>query len=398
MVAWMLKHLSLRKQMYLVGALPLAGIAAMVGLSLAADSVAGSASRNALVTIAAGTAVLSFALAHFAGLAAGRRAERIVRALQDMSRGDLRHGVKLEGKDEFSWMAWEFSSASKAFSRIVAGVRDDAGRLAAAAEQLSVATGQAKCGIDRQNEETGQVAAALNQMSASVQAVAGSASRAAEAAEAARRSGAEGNQVVEATIANIDGLSREMEQAARVIARLKEDTVAVGTVLSVIREVADQTNLLALNAAIEAARAGEHGRGFAVVADEVRTLASRTRESTQEIRAIIERLQVGANDAVLAMDQGQGRARNTVAEAAKAAESLALIARTVDTIKDMNAQIAGAVEQQSTAAAEICGSVDSIAEIAGDTSRGAELMAQSSGDLAQMAEALDQVARQFRLP
>lgn len=226
----------------------------------------------------------------------------------------------------------------------------------------------------KQKEEVDKVATAMNEMSATVHEVARNATEAAEAAQQADAETRTGKSVVSQAIEAIDLLASEVESAAQVIHKLEQDSDEIGAVLDVIRGIAEQTNLLALNAAIEAARAGEQGRGFAVVADEVRTLAQRTQQSTQEIQNMIERLQSGSQDAVKAMEQGKNRAQAGVTQAAEAGTSLETIAAAVSTISDMNTQIATAAEEQSVVAEEINLNINSISDMSD------KMSASKSGD------------------
>ncbi|THB70290.1 MAG: methyl-accepting chemotaxis protein [Gammaproteobacteria bacterium] len=232
------------------------------------------------------------------------------------------------------------------------------------ANAASGASGGDKSMVLSQKAEVDKVATAMTEMSATVHEVARNATEAAEAAQRADEETSKGKMVVSQAIEAIDLLASEVNDAAQVIHRLEQDSDEIGAVLDVIRGIAEQTNLLALNAAIEAARAGEQGRGFAVVADEVRTLAQRTQQSTQEIQNMIERLQSGAQDAVKAMEQGRSRAQVGVEQAAEAGTSLETIAQAVGTISDMNTQIATAAEEQSVVAEEINLNIVSISDMA----------------------------------
>jgi methyl-accepting chemotaxis protein len=203
--------------------------------------------------------------------------------------------------------------------------------------------------------------------------------------------------VVTASIHSIEELAKEIGNASNVITNLEQDSENIGSVLDVIRGIAEQTNLLALNAAIEAARAGEQGRGFAVVADEVRTLASRTQQSTQEIQTMIERLQQGAHNAVDVMKASQSRTTDTVGHANKAGEALNSISNYVGDINDMNLQIASAAEQQSAVAEEINQNVVRITDIAQHTSDSMQEIASSSNDLAQLSSNLDTLVSNFKV-
>ena len=390
---------SVRRQMYVVTGVATVFIVGTAVMAWVAGQN-GTGHGEFVVMLAGSTIIFSallFGFSQLLGRAMARRAEKIVGALNAMAKGDLSLSVKLAGKDEFAWMAWEYSCARKEFSAIVKELMAQSTNVAAAAEELAAITTQSREGMNRQHAETEQVATAMNEMSMSVHEVARNAGNAADAAQQADAAAKKGQQVVKCTVEDIHNLATEVESAAEVIGKLKEDSIGIGAVLDVIRAIADQTNLLALNAAIEAARAGEQGRGFAVVADEVRSLASRTQESTREIQGMIERLQNGAASAADAMDQGRRSADATVEKAGQAGESLDAITQVVDTIRDMNTQIAHAAEQQSTTAEEINRNVATINTISVETSHGAEQTAKATDELAQLALHLQEVVGKFKL-
>jgi methyl-accepting chemotaxis protein len=270
-------------------------------------------------------------------------------------------------------------------------------QLAAAADEMSSISQDTLQGINRQQSETEQAATAMNEMTSTVQEVARSASDASNAATEADKEASNGNSVVTLVVNDIRELANEVNTSATAINELNEDTENIGSVLVVIRGIAEQTNLLALNAAIEAARAGEQGRGFAVVADEVRTLASKTQESTQEIQQMIERLQAGAKSAVAAMEEGVGKATSTVTRAEEAGEVLNNITKAVAQIADMNTQIATAAEEQSSVAEEINRNVVTINEIAIETANGAQQNSASSDELSRLSAELQQLVGTFKI-
>lgn len=340
-------------------------------------------------------ALATLCLAHYVGKINGKRAEMIVSAMHAMSQGDLTYKVNIQGKDEFAWMCWEYSQGRKGFSSLVKEILGSAGQLATTAEELSTITEQTNSGVLRQQGEIDQVATAMNGMSATVSEVSNNAANAANEAQEADDSAKDGWQVVNTTIETINNLASEVERTSEVIENLKGDSISIGTVLDVIRDIAEQTNLLALNAAIEAARAGEQGRGFAVVADEVRTLASRTQQSTREINDMIERLQNGANQAVSVMKMGCSKAEESVDQAAKAGEALQSITSAVDNIKSMNMQIASAAEEQSATAEEINRNIVNISEVAQDTANGSQQTA--SDKLAKLASSLQTQVGKFKV-
>ncbi|WP_459744955.1 methyl-accepting chemotaxis protein [Pseudomonas sp. 3A(2025)] len=251
--------------------------------------------------------------------------------------------------------------------------------------------------MDRQRYETDQVATAINQMSAAAQEVAKSAQNASTAAQQTDEQGRAAKRVVDGSIAQIHSLVDDIRKSGVSLDSLQQDVSSIVSVLGVIRSIAEQTNLLALNAAIEAARAGEAGRGFAVVADEVRALASRTQQSTQEIQSMITRLQQGTSDAVGAMRRSSEAGDGTSVQANEAGRSLVTIGELIATINAMNAQIASAAEEQTAVAEEINRSVHQIAvavdSVADETRQGA----QTSRSLAELGQRLGALATQFRV-
>jgi methyl-accepting chemotaxis protein len=229
---------------------------------------------------------------------------------------------------------------------IIHGVLNSAGELSSSALQLQNSALQTSQGMESQKNETEQVATAMNEMSATVLEVSRNASLAAKSASEADKASAQGYSLVSQNMDGINQLARSIGTTSQAINKLGEDTNSVDNIVAVISKIADQTNLLALNAAIEAARAGEQGRGFAVVADEVRTLASRTQKSTEEIRTMLDQLKTGAKDAVQAMDEGQAQAQSSVEQAKNASDAITEISRVVTKINEMNALIAIASEEQ----------------------------------------------------
>lgn len=389
-------NLSLRRQMLVVAA---AGALGILGLEACVRIFDDTAAKHAVVTwlaLALGTAC-PFLVAMLMGESAARRAEHIVAALQGLSQGDLTVKCKLAGKDEFAWMAHEFTSGRKSFAQVVDKVMSASGTLAAAAEQLTSITAQSQAGINRQNRETQLVSSAIAELTESVDVVAQKAQRAADAAAAADRESKAGFSVVRETHVVIEELANAVNQTGEAIETLKADSMNIGTVLDVIRNIAEQTNLLALNAAIEAARAGEQGRGFAVVADEVRSLASRTQESTREIQSMIERLQSGANHAADTMKLGLAKAEASVQQAQSAGASLESITGMVDTIRDMNAQIAELAAQQRTTSVDIARNIESIGGISGEAAQAAQQINQASRGLSELATNQQSQVTRFKL-
>ncbi len=383
---------NIAKQFYLLTGFIWAGLIGLECITYFTDfGLTGSLIASLVLALA------TLGLAHYIGKINSKRSTLIVEGLHAFSKGDLTHKVNISGKDEFAWMCWEYSQARKGFMELVKEILGNSGQLAAAAEELSAITEQSNNGVMRQQGEIGQVATAMNEMSATVTEVSRNASSAATAAQEADDRAKEGCEVVNTTVQTINNLASEVERTSQVIENLKGDSISIGTVLDVIRDIAEQTNLLALNAAIEAARAGEQGRGFAVVADEVRTLASRTQQSTREINDMIERLQSGANQAVEVMEMGRAKAEESVEQAAKAGDALQAITGVVDNIRSMNIQIASAAEEQSSTAEEINRNIVNISEVAQETAGGSQQTASASDELARLASDLQSQVGKFKI-
>lgn len=355
--------------------------------------------RNTTLAITGAALLLGFFLASVIAYSITCPLKQAVEAMNDIAEGegDLTKRLEQNGRNEISDLAAAFNKFAQKVQQMVQQVTRSVDDLSTAAEEMSLITEQTSREIQHQQSETDQVATAMNEMTATVQEVAHHASSAAEAARHADSEAQSGKQVMQQTLNVMDTLADEVEKAAGVIHRLEQESEEIGSVLDVIRGIAEQTNLLALNAAIEAARAGEQGRGFAVVADEVRTLASRTQASTREIQAMIERLQSGANEAVKAMEAGRNSAKDGVEQAAKAGTSLDTITTAVSTISDMNIQIASAAEEQSAVAEEINRNIATISESADNTANGAQQTAQAGEELARLSAELQTLVSQFKV-
>ena len=302
--------------------------------------------------------------------------------------GRLDNRVQVRSADEVGQLLSSLEQMQTALRHFIGKVSQASEQVSQAASELSGVTAQTVNGVMDQRSRTDQVAAAMTEMSATVAQVAGNAVETAEATRAADAQTEQGQQVVDNAVSAIQRLAGEIEQAASVMHALAEDSERIGGVLVVIRSIAEQTNLLALNAAIEAARAGEQGRGFAVVADEVRTLASRTQASTEEIQGMIERLQGGARQSVERVGAGQERARQGVELIQSVAQALKAISESVARINDMSAQIASASEQQSAVAEDVNGNVLRITEVAQVTSQNAQRTAAAAEQLGGLADEL----------
>ena len=311
--------------------------------------------------------------------------------------GDLTRRLPINGDDELGQLAGSFNRFVEKIHGLVRQIVDMTGQLTELVGQVSAQTQRSEEAMERQRHETDQVATAINEMSAAAHEVAQSAQGAAEAAQKTDTEGQAAKQVVDGSIERIHTLVQDIRDSGVSLDTLQKDVSSIVSVLDVIRSIAEQTNLLALNAAIEAARAGEAGRGFAVVADEVRALASRTQQSTQEIQGMIDRLQKGTQDAVTAMRRSSDAGDVTSEQANRAGTSLDAIAQLIATINAMNAQIASAAEEQTAVAEEINRSVHQIAvavdSVADETERGA----QTARSLAGLGDRLGALVRQFRI-
>ncbi|EKE68479.1 methyl-accepting chemotaxis sensory transducer [Gallaecimonas xiamenensis 3-C-1] len=320
-----------------------------------------------------------------------------VKAARTIAKGDLTQRINTQRKDELGQMQEAMAHMNDTLRDVMGQIGSSVAQLAASAEQLSAVTEQNSAGMQRQRAETDQVATAINEMTATVQEVARNAELAAVAASEADHTTGDGNKAVGKAVEQIETLSREIEITAQAMAHLKNESDSIGKVLDVIKAVAEQTNLLALNAAIEAARAGEAGRGFAVVADEVRGLARRTQESTEEIEALIAALQKGTQESVLMMDKSRHLTDDTVSLAQQAGVMLTEIANAVSRIQDMNHQIATAAEEQSTVAEDINKSVVQVREIAEQTASASEETANATESLAGLGAELQSLVARFKL-
>ncbi|OOZ41230.1 hypothetical protein BOW53_04425 [Solemya pervernicosa gill symbiont] len=298
-------------------------------------------------------------------------------------------------RDEVGQLQLAMKMQRSEISAVLDRIDDSVKQIEETAEQLSASITLTKMGVGHQDEQTDQVATAVTQLSASAQEVARNTQQAAEQTQTATNEANHGSEVVTNTVSSINAIANEVGEASDVINRLKNESEDIGTVLDVIRGIAEQTNLLALNAAIEAARAGEQGRGFAVVADEVRTLASRTSSATLEIQTMIERLQDGATKAVTVMDTSRKRTQEGVDQSSEAGEALDTITRAISTISDMNAQIANAANEQSSVVTNIEENVSTITEVNELTVDGMQQTADASESLSKMARSLELMAKMF---
>ena len=328
-----------------------------------------------------------------------RRVMELMEGLAIFAQGDLRRRFTVlhHSGNELHRIMQQANAMADRFQQLLHGVQHSAGRLASAAGEMNTATETATQGLDRQQAETTQVASAMTEASATVEQMATHASEAAKAAAEAGTEAAHGHEVIRQALDAINVLATEVENVASVIGKVENDSATIAQVVDIIKGIAEQTNLLALNAAIEAARAGEQGRGFAVVADEVRTLASRTQNSTNEIQTMIDKLRTGTTQAAQVMQRSQTLAHDSVAKTTVAGSSFDSVSRAVATINDLNANIARAATQHSNTAEEINSNIHSITQVAQDSSQRAQQTARASKELAQLAVGLRTELDQFKI-
>ncbi|KPX95466.1 Histidine kinase, HAMP region: chemotaxis sensory transducer [Pseudomonas meliae] len=321
--------------------------------------------------------------------------QETLEVVERVASGDLSRNLKVDRKDELGKLQATIQRMTVSLRELVGGIRDGVTQIASAAEELSAVTEQTSAGVNSQKVETDQVATAMHEMTATVQEVARNAEEASEAAVAADRQARDGERVVNEAIAQIERLASAVGNSSEAMGALKQESDKIGSVLDVIKSVAEQTNLLALNAAIEAARAGEAGRGFAVVADEVRSLAQRTQKSTEEIEALIAGLQSGTQQATTVMDSSRELSTSSVELTRRAGGSLESITKTVSAIQAMNQQIAAAAEEQSATAEEINRSIINVRDVSEQTSAASEETAASSVELARLGNHLQVLVSRF---
>ena len=357
---------------------------------------ANATEQRAITTM---TLLLLLALWLFGGFYAStiQSIRTINTATRKFAEGDLRIRLELPVRDEMVRIGENFNNMAEQFGQLIKQIASSSQQLASSSEELSAITVQTSQNVDQQQIQTEQVATAMNEMSATVQEVSRSISGTAQAAQEADAETTEGHKMVDEAIQAIQKLAAQIEGATDVIHKLEKDSEDITSVMDVIRGVAEQTNLLALNAAIEAARAGEQGRGFAVVADEVRTLAGRTQESTEEINQMVERLQAGSREAVDVMNRSRQEAQSVVDQATRAGTLLGSISEAVQRINNMSAQIASAAEEQSATAEEINRNITNISEMSAETSTGAQQTATASGNLAHLGTKLQERVGRFKI-
>lgn len=326
-----------------------------------------------------------------------RSLNQVNNALNVLASGNLTHKLDDSGHDEFAELAKNCNRLVDSLRGLIVGILDRSNQLAAAAEQTSAITAQTTTGIQEQKNQVDQVATATTELNSSAQQVSMSADDALAQIKQADQEAKHMRTIAQENKRTILALAEEVAKAGQVINKVQSDSAAIGSILDVIRGIAEQTNLLALNAAIEAARAGEQGRGFAVVADEVRNLASRTQVSTREIQQMIEVLQQGAQQAVAAMDMGRAQANACVEKTEQANLALETITQSVHKAFEAGTHIAQAAQEQNIVSQQVSEKLEYIAAISEETAIGADQTAQSSLQVAKLAEELQASVGEFNV-
>ncbi len=344
-------------------------------------------------------AALGLLVIGFVGYGIAHPLKQMVGMLDDISKddGDLTMRLQVQRNDELGQIANGLNTFLNKLQSMIREVVTSVQKVSDSSEHTADIAIRTNQGVQRQMAEIDQVAAAIHQMTSTAQNVARNATQAAEAANNADRSANDGKSIVAGTAQAISALADEIGHAMVVVQTLAKDSENINAILTAIHGIAEQTNLLALNAAIEAARAGEQGRGFAVVADEVRNLAQKTQQATEEIQAIIQQLQHSTRELVRVMEQSQTRSNDSMQQAQIAAKALESITHVVSVIKDMNTQIASAAEEQNAVAEDINHNISNIGQVAAEVAGGADEASQASTELTRLAEQQRRLINQFKV-
>ena len=355
------------------------------------------AARNVIIAVLVLTAIMTALLAVILTRSIVRPLNDAVRAAEDVARGDLTQTIHTQGRDEVTRLQQALKTMQTNLRDTLQHISGSATQVASAAEELNAVTEEGSRALAQQNDEIEQAATAVNEMTAAVEEVANNAVSTSTASQQSSASAIQGRQRVQETVNAIQQMNNDVEVTAEQIRSLADQTRDIGKVLDVIRAIAEQTNLLALNAAIEAARAGEAGRGFAVVADEVRALAHRTQQSTQEIEVMVSGIQQGSSQAVASMQNSSVRAQSTLDVARSAGDALEEITRSVSEISDRNLVIASAAEEQAQVSREVDRNLVNIRDLSVQSSAGAHQTNSASHELSRLAVELNQMVRRFKI-
>ena len=355
--------------------------------------------RNVIVVLCVVSVVLVILLIYVIGGSIVKPVQEVSERMKDISQGegDLTRSLPETGQDEVTRLARYFNEYTEKMRQSLLGIRENINSLTQQAELVETSSKNSNAQAQTQNENMLQVAAAMEEMTTQINEVSNNADSAEKGTSSARSNVQHGASVVDSTVQDIRSLTSDIESVSNVVTELAAQTDSIGAVLDVIRGIAEQTNLLALNAAIEAARAGEQGRGFAVVADEVRTLASRTGQSTDEIQAMIEKLQSNAKNAVDAVKVSQAASSKTVDNAIQANQNLQEADRLMTEIADKSSEIARATEQQAEAATEANMRINALSGAADSSLRTADELAAASQALRSSCLAIMEIANRFKL-
>ncbi|APD88779.1 chemotaxis protein [Alteromonas mediterranea] len=355
--------------------------------------------RNVIVVFCVVSVVLVILLIYVIGGSIVKPVQEVSERMKDISQGegDLTRSLPETGQDEVTRLARYFNEYTEKMRQSLLGIRENINSLTQQAELVETSSKDSNAQAQTQNENMLQVAAAMEEMTTQINEVSNNADSAEKGTSSARSNVQHGASVVDSTVQDIRSLTSDIESVSNVVTELAAQTDSIGAVLDVIRGIAEQTNLLALNAAIEAARAGEQGRGFAVVADEVRTLASRTGQSTDEIQAMIEKLQSNAKNAVDAVKVSQAASSKTVDNAIQANQNLQEADRLMTEIADKSSEIARATEQQAEAATEANMRINALSGAADSSLRTADELAAASQALRSSCLAIMEIANRFKL-